>query len=462
VADVPIAMEDLMSRIVSTVAFSVILGCSVLFGASPAEAVKIEDFEFNQTNYETDRPQIHVKFDLQADNWNAVTDAKVTFKYHYKATLRKVSALVIGSDLTVKTDNMTKTLHLQSASSGNEMFFDSFQLSKSANKLGELKNKAINTCRQIRSNGGKPNKQHVVPYFFYAEADLQVYTATTNYDSANLKRLVAVSIVCDANPAWHEPIKPVGGVATDTGEFKIQSVDLFLTTFQGAETNPTPGNACKKLKVTVRIFTSGKGIVGFKLSRHPGQDVTKQNWAEFQTKGKFKGRFMLEETFVHTFDKTTNVQYMAEVGGGTFPLSTPWKEITIHCGGGLTNDQPSGPNDLIPSFKVISTELSIIGTGDKGCPAKAFIAATFITNKPGKFRYFIGTSVNKNKSGELEAKKVGNIYRAQETMTLDIVKSGKLVVHARAVDFPASSAFANKPYNCTGVKPVQGVTTTVN
>lgn len=81
---------------------------------------------------------------------------------------------------------------------------------------------------------------------------------------------------------------------------------------------------------------------------------------------------------------------------------------------------------------------------------------------PGKFRYFIGTSINENKSGELEAKKVGNVYRTQETMTLDIVKSGKLVVHARAVDFPASSAFANKPYNCTGVKPIQGVTTTVN
>ena len=451
-----------MSRIVSIIAFSTVLGCSVLLGAVPAKAVKIEDFELNQTNYETDRPQIHVKFDLKADNWNAVTDAKVTFKYHYKAMLKKASALAVGSDLTVKTDNMTKTLHLQSSSWGYEMFSDTFELGKSGSKLGPLKSKAISTCQQIRSNGGKPNKQHVVPYFFYAEALLQVETATTYYNSAKVKRLVAVSIVCDANPAWHGPIKPVGGETTDPGEFKIQSVELFLTTFEGAETNPTPGNACKKLKVTVRIFTSGKGIVGFKLSRHPGADVTKQNWSKFQTKGKFKGRFMLEETFVHTFDKTTNVQYMAEVGGGPFPLSTPWKEITIHCGGGLTNDQPSDSNNMIPSFNVTSTELSIIGTGEKGCPAKAFIAATFITNKPGKFRYFIGTSVNENKSGELEAKKVGNIYRAQETMTLDIVKSGKLIVHARAADFPAAGAFANKSYNCTGVRPVQGVTTTVN
>ena len=54
------------------------------------------------------------------------------------------------------------------------MFSDSLDVGKSANKLGELKNKAINTCRQIRSNGGKPNKQHVVPHFFYAEAELQV------------------------------------------------------------------------------------------------------------------------------------------------------------------------------------------------------------------------------------------------------------------------------------------------
>ena len=100
----------------------------------------------------------------------------------------------------------------------------------------------------------------------------------------------------------------------------------------------------------------------------------------------------------------------------------------------------------------------IIGVAGTGCPTKAFVTATFFTNKPGSFKYFIGTSLKKNKSGELEAKKVGNVYRAQETLTVDITKSGKLTAHARPVDFPAASAFASKAYNCGGLDPVQGVT----
>jgi hypothetical protein len=33
------------------------------------------------------------------------------------------------------------------------------------------------------------------------------------------------------------------------------------------------------------------------------------------------------------FTKTTTVQYKAEVLGGTFAPSTPWKSITVHCNG---------------------------------------------------------------------------------------------------------------------------------
>jgi hypothetical protein len=106
---------------------------------------------------------------------------------------------------------------------------------------------------------------------------------------------------------------------------------------------------------------------------------------------------------------------------------------------------------------VISASLKIIGV-DTSCPTQAFVTATFTANKAGRFRYFIGRSPGGNESGELEAKKAGATFRAQETLTVDITKSGKLAAHARAVDFPAAHAFASKSYNCRGVKPVGGLT----
>jgi hypothetical protein len=269
---------------------------------------------------------------------------------------------------------------------------------------------------------------------------------------------VTYDVVCMANPKWHEPIKPAENLTADKGDFKVQSIDLFLTTFQGQETNPNPGTSCKKLKVTVRIETNKFGIVNYKLWRQPGEAVEKMHSVTMKKDGQFKGRFVVEDTFIDTFDKTTYIQYMAEVTNRTFGPSTQWKPITIQCNGAFTTGQPQGGGDIVPSFQVTSTDLKIISLAGKGCPTKAFVTATFTTNKPGTFKYFIGTSLDKSKSGQLEAKKVGNVYRAQETLTVDVTKSGKLTAHARPVDFPSASAFTSKAYNCAGVNPVGGAT----
>jgi hypothetical protein len=99
-------------------------------------------------------------------------------------------------------------------------------------------------------------------------------------------------------------------------------------------------------------------------------------------------------------------------------------------------------------FKVLSTDLKILGLHAQGCPAKAVISATFIANAPGKFHYVIGTTLGPNKHGVLEVKKVGNLYRAQTTLPVDMVKSGTLKVHAMALDFPESEAAVGEAYGC--------------
>lgn len=448
-------------RKLSAFVLPIALGCGLIMGAQSAWALKIEKLEVHQFGLENGRPQVQVRFDLQADTWNTVTADPVVFRVEYEVEMKKSFALAPGSELSLSIDNIYKEIPLQSHLSGNESFFDIVELKMAGNKLDALKAQAIDICQQIRTNHGKPTKNHVIQRGTNLRASVSASTIAPWFTEENksTELIFGYDVVCLANPKWHEPIEPVGGVATEKGDFKIQSVDLFLTTFQGQETTVNPATSCKKLKVTVRIETNKIGVVNFKLWRQPGEPVEKSKMATFRKEGQFKGRFIAEEEFVYTFDKTTYTQYMVEVGSGTFGISTQWKDITIHCGGGLTTGQPQGgAGDLIPTFKVTKVDIKIINIGGVGCPTKAFITATFITNKPGKFKYFIGTTNNANKSGELEAKKVGASYQARETLTVDITKSGKLTAHARPVDFPAASVFASKSFNCKGLDPVDGLT----
>jgi len=442
----------------SMIAMWAALGSGLLFGAPAAHAVEIETFHVHQF-IAVGKPQIHVKFDLQADNWNAATEDLFKVRFDASVTLRKVTPVLDGSDLTVSFDKFKKVIDLSDygvAYHGQSYEF-TINFAKPASALGDLKNEAVNVCREIHSNGGKPSKSYVIPKLGTAFADILVRVASqaASVKVDQVSPPVAYEIVCDANPKWHEPVKPIGGIATDKGPFRVESVSLFLATIVGQETHPTPNMSCSKVKVTVRIETNGTGVVSYKLWRQPGNAVTKEHIAAMQTEGPYKGRFIVEDTFWDSFGKTTYQQYMVEmITGSPFGKSTQWKPISIKCNGNYASPTPDEP---VPTFKVTSMDLQIIGTDADGCPAKATVSATFIANMPGKFDYLIGTSLGPNKHGVLEAKKVGNVYSAQQTLDLDVTESGELKVHAIALDFPNSAAEAAKAYDCAGPEePLQG------
>ena len=92
--------------------------------------------------------------------------------------------------------------------------------------------------------------------------------------------------------------------------------------------------------------------------------------------------------------------------------------------------------------------VQILDLGPPNCPPKVEISAIFTTSKAGKFKYLIGTSAGPNKHGVLEAKKVGNSYRAQAALTVAPIKGGELKVHAIANGFPDSEAAVRKVYKC--------------
>jgi hypothetical protein len=454
-------------RGLSTLVASAVLAGGLLLGAAPASALDIEGYDIWQSIYGGDEmPEIHVKFDPKADDWTIVASDPIKVHFDFELTVKSTYAIDNNSGVTVFLDNFGDAAAIHSSNPGL-MFGDRIQgsldMSSPGDQTNAFKKIALDVCHTVRTNGGEPDKDHEIQRNYKAGTSLIVGTLAPLSLSQKKDRDVWVQyrVVCEKAPGWQS--NSVAGLTTEKGKFKVQSIDLFLTTFQGQETNPNPGTSCKKLKVTVRIETSKSGgPVSYKLWRQPGQPVVKQAMSEFQTNGQFKGRYIIEDSFVETFDKTTYVQYMAEILNDPFGPSTQWKPITIQCNGGFTTGQPQGGGDIIPSFQVTATDLKIISLAGKGCPTKAFVTATFTANKPGTFKYFIGTSLNKNKSGQLEAKKVGNVYRAQETLTVDITQSGKLTAHARPVDFPAASAFASKSYNCTGVDAVGGVTDTVD
>src|ERR1043165_8185437 len=124
-------------RGLSTLVASAVLGGGLMLGAAPASALDIKDFHFDAIGK---APEIHVIFDLQADNWNAVTSDLVSFDTYYSFTVYKSYALDQGSHISVHLEHLSWTHEFQSHKSGNEVFEGQIDLKKSANKLTDLKN----------------------------------------------------------------------------------------------------------------------------------------------------------------------------------------------------------------------------------------------------------------------------------------------------------------------------------
>jgi len=329
-----------------------IAGVCLLAAALPVRALDLEGFKIEQVVVGGDYPEIHVKFDRAADNWKLVTNDTVKVKVKYELTVKAAYALQPSSSVTIDLDGMVKEMPLLSSNSDySEFHTGTASFSRAGNALTEIRAVALATCQLIRGNGGLPSKEHRIPKSFKSTAMADASTTAPAFTEAmaNDTTFVRVDVVCDLDPDWHQPVEPKGlGVATEQGRFKPISIQLFLTTYQNQVSHPTPGTNCKKLEVKVRIETNKAGQLSYKLWRQPGEARSRTRFVEFQDSGPFKGRFVLEEVFVDTFDATTYVQYMAETAANPFGVSTQWKDINIRCtsagGGGLTGGSSGGGN----------------------------------------------------------------------------------------------------------------------
>jgi len=203
-----------------------------------------------------------------------------------------------------------------------------------------------------------------------------------------------VQVVCDP------VVKPASDhFAHDLGEFDVDNVKLFLTTYQSIQQGSNPGTLCPSLKVTSRAETNKAGPVSMRIWRQkddgPITSDFVQAWASYDASKN--GYFATYEKW-EDIGTTSYFQFKTEiVENSPFAPFDGWKDITVHCtgggGGGFTGTQH--PNDDLPQPQAEwQGELTIADSAgaDKHCPRKGqvFFAAT--RPAPGDFTYRIQCS----------------------------------------------------------------------
>jgi hypothetical protein len=432
--------------------------------ATPAHALKLKDFSITQSVTGDEYPAIRVKFDRAADNWTIVTGDMVEVRIWYQVEVEATHALA-NSEVRISLDGMSAEEPLTSTNINlNELHAGTLRLRKPGNQLGEIKQTALDICKTIRGNGGKPNKEHRITRLFSAHGHIDAYTTATWFtdETADTDKLMRVDVVCEKDPTWHGPLQPSGvGLAAEERDFKVLKVDLFLTTFENQYTTPSAGLRCKKLQVKVRIETSKAGQLGYKIWRQPGDEIDRVKFISHQASGPFKGRFVHEEVFVDTFNETTYAQYMVETAGSPVGVSTPWKDKHIICTGpgegGLTMGQGPGgnPADDLPKFKVTDANVMLQRLPGNACPARVRVTASYRTNMPGSFEQHVGCSNGFTHSGSLEAKDRinANTYAVKRETIIEVPQTGELTCSARPIQFGQELALKKLLVQCAGPSP---------
>jgi hypothetical protein len=226
-----------------------------------------------------------------------------------------------------------------------------------------------------------------------------------------------VQIVCDA------VVKPsADDLAFNHGEFDVENVKLFLTTYQQAIPGSNPATVCPGFKMTSRAETNQAGHVAMKIWRQkdagPITSKVVDVWSSYDASKN--GYFAYYHEFIDV-GTTSWFQFKVEVTNeGPWGPQDGWKDITVHCtnpGGGGFAPAPNDNNDgLFPSPQASwAGELTIADSAghDKSCPRSGQVFFEVTRQAPGDFdyriscnngAYFEGTATGYNQgSGVFEA-----------------------------------------------------------
>lgn len=250
---------------------------------------------------------------------------------------------------------------------------------------------------------------HELPITFIADTDkvwgnIDNYPVEANFDWPALPNendhhrtdMLEVSVIC-------EPVvKPASDdLAFDHGEFDVENVRLFTTTYQSMVPGSNAGTVCPGFKVTARAETNQAGPVQMRLWRQkddgPITSKLVDAWSSYDAQdNKYFARYH-EVIDVGT---TSWYQFLVEVTSeGAWGPQDGWKDITIHCtspgGGGLTTEPQDDDRFPTPQAKwtgdLIIADSASAG-GDKSCPRTGQVFFEVTRPEPGDFNYRIQCS----------------------------------------------------------------------
>lgn len=307
----------------------------------------------------------------------------------------------------------------------------------------------------------------------------ELFNQSINADT-NRKDDTEFHIICEQFTPPEEP-QETEGSENQLNPFEANNVKLFLATVNGANTNGSnPANNCPALKITTRVETNQRGSVDVKLWRASGGGITSEIQNLQSHFDADKNGFFAEVEKWERFNKTTPVQYRAEVLGSTFAPQTQWKDITVYCtgagGGGLATpdsdtfpDLPtdpdrdvSGSGDLAepqlpdpdgpkPSW---AGELIIADSAgnDKTCPRAAQLFLNVERDEPGDFDYRISCSDGKLYQGTATAFNQGGVnWEAFATHDFNINRTRNISCNLQEIKpsgAPVSVANASHDFVC--------------
>ncbi len=216
---------------------------------------------------------------------------------------------------------------------------------------------------------------------------------------------VPVEVTCKPED---QPQMP-GGITHNMGEFRTTGIDLFLSTFSNAVSQPNPATTCKKARVLVRVKTSKAGPAKFKLWTRVGNGPLTSKVVDAWSSHDGNGGFNAEHTEWISVDHPTPVQAMAEDMVNAVGQTTQWKNITLQCtgaggnggGGGFTVDNDTGnPDNDFPKGKTLKGDFAFVDQGSPKCSRTGKALVTFTSPKADNIHWSLDCKFS-SKSGVL-------------------------------------------------------------
>lgn len=311
----------------------------------------------------------------------------------------------------------------------------------------------LNAC----NSAGTPSKKQEFWHFVNLTLEAQfAHKNGTNYPAYEGYGSVPVKVVCKASL-----IDPDAGLAADLGNFKVELVKMFLTTYSFNELpGANPGTVCPALKVTSRAETSKAGPVKMRIWRQKNggaiTSVLKNADAKYDAA---KNGYFANVESIENAGVTSTFNFMTEIeGNGAFSPSTPWKDITVHCtgagGGGLASEPQANP-DLPKPQALWQGEATVADSAGakKFCPRKGQVFFSVLRGGPGDFKYRIqcsnGAFFSSTATGFNQG---GPNYEAYGAHDLSINRTRKISCTIQEIldnGTPVTVATAAKDFTCS-------------